>query len=131
MPAGLWIVKDPEADPLLGAHGKRSSGGTIERRARQRHPARYQETAGGERAVQDTQPVDESARVFEYLMNRLRLTGPAPLAEFEQRTGLPRAALQQATRALVRDGLLSLDDDQLQTTPTGFAHLNTVMERLL
>ena len=114
-----------------GAHGKRSSGGTIERRARQRHPARYQETAGGERAVQDTQPVDESARVFEYLMNRLRLTGPAPLAEFEQRTGLPRAALQQATRALVRDGLLSLDDDQLQTTPTGFAHLNTGMERLL
>ena len=113
-----------------GAHGKCSGAHGIVRIARHRHPTRYLGGRGQARC-QSFESVADADRVFEYLMNRLRLPGASPLWHFEQRTGLRAGALRAALAPLAADGLIHIDEHGFGVTELGFAHLNVVLQRLI
>jgi len=110
-----------------GAHGKRSTGGRIERRARHKHPKRYQETAGTPQSLQETLLIAPSELPFEFLMNALRLNDGVSLECWTQRTGLAADALEPARSQAVAQGLLQPTPDRLAPTELGHRHLNRLL----
>jgi oxygen-independent coproporphyrinogen-3 oxidase len=112
-----------------GAHGKRSRGHgarlSIVRTRKPPQPRRYLRDP----ARIETAQVNEAERVFEFLMNALRLVEGAPIALFECRTGLPRGALEPQWSALVAEGLVR--EDRVAATEAGLRHLDTVLQRFL
>jgi len=72
-----------------GAHGKLTrADGRIIRTARHRHPRDYQASAGGATAIAEQREINADERVFEYMLNRSRLTEGGHADEFTQLTGL-------------------------------------------
>ena len=78
-----------------GAHGKLTLGSqqVIRRRWKHKHPAAYVATAGTAQAIGGDEDIEPGRRPFEYMLNALRLVEGFTLAQFEVRTGLPRAAI--------------------------------------
>jgi oxygen-independent coproporphyrinogen-3 oxidase len=114
-----------------GAHGKRSTAGAIERRARQKHPRLYLDSAGTQAVLQQRNAIDRDELPFEFCMNALRLDDGFAWTTFEQRTGLPRNALD-AFAAQARDrGLVVADSDGVRPTLLGLQHLNALLTMLL
>jgi oxygen-independent coproporphyrinogen-3 oxidase len=107
-----------------GAHGKRTTGATIERRARHKHPRTFVERAGTAGAVQERKAVPAADLPFEFAMNALRLNDGFPLAEFEQRTGLPAATLEPVLAQAAARGWLERHADRVQPSARGRALLN-------
>lgn len=122
-----------------GAHGKLSRVGTdseadqtmhIQRRWKHRQPQRYiEQTLAGD-ALSGTQMIAPSDRVFEFLLNALRLKDGSDRRRFEAHTGLLFADLQAAVRHL-DPALLRIEKDTISTTEKGFLFLNDVLEELL
>ncbi|MDR0779591.1 MAG: radical SAM family heme chaperone HemW [Pseudomonadales bacterium] len=114
-----------------GAHGKfTGADGAIHRTRKTLMPSHYLRGADGRLAQTRMIPVEELP--FEFLLNALRLREGVPAALFSARTGLDLdAALGPALTRLRRDGLLVPGSTRLCTTPRGYNHLNTVLERLL
>lgn len=113
-----------------GAHGKISwpAGQRIERYHKTRLPRDY--LARNDNFVAGRQPIAPQDRLFECLMNGLRLTHGVAVSDVLARTGCSLHELQKACRPLVEQQLLVLGD-RICTSETGFMHLNTVLERLL
>lgn len=79
-----------------GAHSKIShSDGRIERFVQQRLPKAYLKP---DTVWQEHRWVDESERVFEFMLNALRLEEPVDLTHFEQRTGVSGQVLVSTAR---------------------------------
>ncbi len=114
-----------------GAHGKRSLGGSVERRARHKHPKTYLETAGGRNCLQEVRPVAGEELAFEFCLNALRLHEGFAKADFEARTGLPFAVLEPRLEKQRLKGLLGIDTARVWPTPLGRDHLNTLLTELL
>ncbi|HSW14908.1 MAG TPA: radical SAM family heme chaperone HemW [Solimonas sp.] len=110
-----------------GAHGKRSHGGRIERRARHKHPKRYQEAAGSEAALQEARVLGAEELPIEFMLNALRLNRGVDTAVWTKRTGLPRSALAGPRDEALRLGLLEPDPERLQPTALGHRHLNRLL----
>ncbi len=135
-----------------GAHGKLSFSGRIVRQSRLRNPKRYMEAlldpahaaaahiAGEEpsrQALQAVPWVEHCHSVpaadlpFEFMLNALRLADGVPASLFEERCGLPLAALSgRLARALAR-GLLDPDPGRIQASPLGRRFLNDLQEIFL
>ena len=116
-----------------GAHGKLSdaSQARIVRRIKQRSPARYMQGAGTEAVVFSQREVSDEERLFEFMLNALRLECGFCWDLFEQRTGLTRGvALPGVTEACV-DGLLEVSGDGVRTTLRGARFLDEVLTRFL
>ncbi len=107
-----------------GAHGKRSHGDTIVRRARQKHPKSYQETAGLAVCLQENKAVPASDLPVEYTMNALRLNEGFDLADFTHRTGLPATALEASLAKAQQRGLVECDASRVRPSPLGRTYLN-------
>ena len=114
-----------------GAHGKRSAMDGLWRSARQRHPQKYLQTAGTAAVLQEHTAILDEQRQFEYLMNSLRLSAAQPLADYESRTGLAAAALQDDLAPLQARGLVRIKDGAVGATELGLAHLNIVLGQVL
>lgn len=116
-----------------GAHGKISSAadGTIVRRWKHKHPARYLEATTGEQRLggEDVIPLEDSA--LEFLMNALRLVDGFSLPLFELHTGTSLLPWQGTINKAIERGLLVQDGMQLRATPTGFNWLNETLELFL
>lgn len=112
-----------------GAHGKRSirrgQGLHIERTAKPRQPRLY---LNDPHAV-EVSPVASEERVFEFMMNALRLVDGTDIGRFEATTGLDAARLQPLWEQLTDEGLVRAD--RLATTALGLRHLDTVLQRFL
>ncbi len=116
-----------------GAHGKITDGAaqTITRTIKQRHPRIYQQTAADHRRLQKIEQVSPADRVFEYLLNRLRLQEAFTLGHFEQTTGVSRRVLLEVLQpafdwqAIVREG------DALRLTARGFCLSDEVVKLAL
>ena len=112
-----------------GAHGKRTtgSGGTlaITRTRKAAQPRRYLVDP----TATETAPVRAEERVFEFMMNALRLLGGVGQETFEARTGLPWACLEPRWRELAAQGLVH--PDRIAATPLGLCHLDTLLQRFL
>jgi len=107
-----------------GAHGKRTLGGAIARRARHKHPRIYVERAGTADALQEDRRVPAADLPFEFAMNALRLNEGFRLAEFEQRTGVAGERLAPALAQATARGLLEPGVDTVRPSPRGRALLN-------
>jgi oxygen-independent coproporphyrinogen-3 oxidase len=114
-----------------GAHGKRTRAGAIVRRARQKHPKAYLESAGFSTAVQEDKVIAGDELPFEFAMNALRLNDGFALDDFEARTGLRADALTRPVQAAVAKGLLQARAGRVAATPLGRAHLNAVLRLFL
>lgn len=114
-----------------GAHSKLSHPNGIKREARLRHPRAYLRQAGRPQAVTQARWLDAADRVFEFMMNALRLTAGVPARLFQERTGLPLAAAVPGVRAAVRDGLLEPVRARIVPTARGRRYLNDLLLRFL
>jgi putative oxygen-independent coproporphyrinogen III oxidase len=115
-----------------GAHGKVTSvnSDTIQRRRKQRQPAAFIESALDGDACSGTSELNRADRLFEFLLNALRLSNGFSFDLFEQRTGISRASLLDACNT-IDPGLLVISETGLTTSPRGFDFLNDVLEKFL
>ncbi len=114
-----------------GAHGKCSGPQGVVRRARHKHPKRYQETAGTAAAVQEQRLLSAGEMPVEFMLNVLRLNAGVPAALWEARTGLPLSALDAPMAEARRLGLMEADPGLLRPTALGHRHLNRLLELFL
>ena len=114
-----------------GAHGKLSFHDRVVRQARVRQPRDYmQKIAAGEPAFEE-HVVPRRDLPFEFAMNALRLCQGVPVRLFEDRTGLPLAAVEAKLRAAEARGLLARDHDRLYPTERGRHFLNDLLQIFL
>lgn len=115
-----------------GAHGKQSFHDRIERQARVKHPRAYMEgVEAGAGYVSETRSLDRNDRVFEFMMNALRLNEGFELALFTARTGLSSAALAKGLDQAMAQGLIKRDLHRVMPTPQGRRFLNDLLQLFL
>lgn len=104
-----------------GAHGKITlgAGQAIRRRWKLKHPAAWLATAGSDAALGGDEDIEPARRPFEYMLNALRLHEGFALADFEARTGLPRAAIAAELAEALARGWLVEDAGHVRPTALG------------
>lgn len=112
-----------------GAHGKLTLGAQqqVMRRWKLRHPLLYLEKAGTDAAIGGDETLAEARLPFDFMLNALRLNAGVPLALFEARTGLPRAAIAARLATARARGWLEDDPDWLRPTELGRRFTNDVV----
>ena len=116
-----------------GAHGKLSSHDRIERQARGKHPQAYMDAVLGESGTGwiETRKLTRADRIFEFMMNALRLTEGFDPRLFEARTGLPLRVAEAALRAAEQRGLLLRTPDNIRPSEQGRHFLNELLQMFL
>jgi len=115
-----------------GAHGKLTdiNNSSIQRRWKQRQPAAYIKHAMLGDSCSGTNKLDQPDRLFEFLMNALRLRQGFSYELFQQRTGINTERLLEACKNIDPD-LLVISETGLNTSPRGFDFLNDVLASFL
>ena len=108
-----------------GAHGKITlpAEQRILRRVRLRHPDRYLAASGQERVASEQQ-LEPGDRVFEFMLNALRLTAGCETGLFSERTGLPLSSIERPLAEAMDRGLLELAEGHIRPTALGRRFLN-------
>lgn len=116
-----------------GAHGKLTdpAAGRIHRLWKLKHPQDYLAQAGTPAGLGGDAPIRETDLPVEFLMNALRLVEGTPATLFEERTGLPLAALEPALSRVRARGLMETDPGRLQPTVTGLRFLNDLLQEFM
>ncbi len=114
-----------------GAHSKLSNAAGIRREARLKLPASYQRQAGSPTAIAGRRTLDASERVFEFMLNALRLHDGFSEALFEQRTGLPVASAEAGLRRCESRGWLCRESGAIRPTVSGRRWLNRMLQEFL
>jgi len=114
-----------------GAHGKISFPDRITREMRVKHPERYMEAAERGAALQEEHEVAVDVAGFEFMMNALRLNGGFPARLFEERAGLPLAAVVRELDEAERRGLIARDHARISPSPLGRRFLNDLLQIFL
>ena len=114
-----------------GAHGKLSFQDRITREVRERKPLTYMKAALGGDARIEAPEVAEADLPFEFMLNALRLIEGFPVTLFEQRTGLPLAAVEPQLAAAESQGLIERDLHAIRPTRRGQRFLNDLLEAFL
>ncbi|MDH3533399.1 MAG: radical SAM family heme chaperone HemW, partial [Gammaproteobacteria bacterium] len=115
-----------------GAHGKISCGDGIWRYAKPAHPLQYMEAVESGRLNTELAPLGAPERVFEFMLNALRLTGGFALRLFEERTGLATALLDGQLATLREKRLIEEPDSGYwRVTALGQRFLNDVQAEFL
>ncbi len=116
-----------------GAHGKLSSHDRIERQARGKHPQAYMDAMLAEAGppAPETRTLTRDDRIFEFMMNALRLTEGFDPRLFEARTGLPLLLAEPALRAAEQRGLLLRTPDNIRPSEQGRHFLNELLQMFL
>jgi oxygen-independent coproporphyrinogen-3 oxidase len=91
---------------------------------RVRHPAAYLAAVFPQERVAEVRTVPASDLPFEFTLNALRLLAGFTERQFEERTGLPGAALHGPIQQAEARGLLERRDDRWQPTARGRQFLN-------
>ena len=93
-----------------GAHAKSTALDrcTVERVVKHKHPTTYLTALENHDYVMSTRVVSPEDRVFEFMLNALRLNGGVSWELFEDRTGLSRNVVDEVVSDASERGLLSL-----------------------
>ncbi|MGH6884758.1 MAG: radical SAM family heme chaperone HemW, partial [Geminicoccales bacterium] len=110
-----------------GAHGKLSFAGHVTRHERAKQPREYMAQAG--RAKENV--IAPRELPFEFMLNALRLVHGVPVERFEERTGLPLAAVARKLAAAEGKGLLERDPRRIRPTRRGRLFLNDLLQFFL
>ncbi|MEO1201313.1 MAG: radical SAM family heme chaperone HemW [Pseudomonadota bacterium] len=89
-----------------GAHGKLTVDDTIYRSVRPANPLAYLVAMELPAPGRDLRELDDAERLFEYLLNALRLEDGFDESEFASRTGLDRKILETRAAPAVERGLI-------------------------
>jgi len=116
-----------------GAHAKISdpASGSITRYERYRQPQQYMDATRNGEGISQQRIVQDREKIFEFMLNALRLTEGFDLSLFEERTGLSSAHIMAQVSELEKLGLLSLEGSRLVPTEQGRRFLNEMTERFL
>lgn len=115
-----------------GAHGKLTlASGELQRYWKVKHPRDYLQQAASPTRLGGTQILPPAERVFEFMLNVLRLREGFTLSDFTQRTGLPAATLLPRLHTAAARGLLIEQAGRWTSTDTGWRHLNAVQALFL
>ena len=112
-----------------GAHGKLTLGAQqqVLRRWKLKHPAEYLLKAGSDAAIGGDEFLDAKRLPFDFMLNALRLNAGFALADFEARTGLPRAAISAELSEAQARGWLEVGDRDVVPTELGRRFANDVI----
>ena len=115
-----------------GAHGKRSTLTNIVRSIRPAHPRAYMAYAENEADAAPDRPLDESERLFEYMLNALRLESGFDEREFSERARLDPEHLAARAGPAVEKGLIARSESGLWApTALGRRFLNDLVSGFL
>jgi oxygen-independent coproporphyrinogen-3 oxidase len=114
-----------------GSHGKLSGPGGVFRYSKPANPLQYVHaiTAGDDVPMRE---IDDADRLFEFMLNVLRLVDGFDAALFRERTGLPDEALTERLGPLLERGLVAQTGrSRWCPTPTGLRFLNDLQAHFL
>jgi oxygen-independent coproporphyrinogen-3 oxidase len=118
-----------------GAHSKISFPDKIVRQTRYKQPREYLTRmapgASGADVVMEQHEVGREDRVFEFMMNALRLTEGFSTRTFLERTGIPVMRIQDQLDEAERRGFLTRERMQIVPTLTGRRFLNDLLQIFL
>ena len=116
-----------------GAHGKITlpADDAILRRWKLKHPKTYMDAAASVTRIGGDEYLAPERRPFDFMLNALRLREGFRLADFEARTGLPRATLAPQLAQLSERGVLDVGEDRVRPSELGWRFLNDVMAAFL
>lgn len=115
-----------------GAHEKLTAeDGTITRNIRRSHPSHYMRDAGNALAIATATEVAPGERIFEFMLNALRLKSGFRMDLFEHRTGLPAATLLPGLVAAAERGLALHAEQHWRASETGWRFLNDLQAMFL
>lgn len=109
-----------------GAHGKLTSpdSAKITRSVRHKIPDSYMSKAGSQAVITQQHEVLAADRIFEFMLNALRLKHGVSAHLFEQRTGLKLDACHELMQTAVTAGLLLFDNKTIKASDRGYRYLN-------
>lgn len=113
-----------------GAHAKISTADAIARLQKPRHPRAYLAAAGDASAV-ESRTLTDNERVFEFMLNAMRLTHGFTRALFAERAGLVPERLDAALADAQARRLVERDDGRIRPTPLGRRFLNDLLLTVL
>jgi oxygen-independent coproporphyrinogen-3 oxidase len=117
-----------------GAHGKLSFQNHIERQVRVKHPSDYMAallSVNGASAVRGRQELTRADRVFEFMMNAMRLNEGFDPRLFEARTGLSITTAEPGLNRAEQRGLIHRDLHTIRPTERGRRFLNELLQVFL
>jgi oxygen-independent coproporphyrinogen-3 oxidase len=115
-----------------GAHGKITNDEGIWRYAKIANPQQYMEQQEQGGAAPALKPVNKEDRLFEFLLNALRLADGFDEQLFEARTGLSADSLRQRLEpAIKRELIVSQGSGSWCVTPLGQRFLNDLQAEFL
>jgi oxygen-independent coproporphyrinogen-3 oxidase len=109
-----------------GAHAKHSDARVdhITRLWKIKHPVAYMQNAGTPAGIGGLDEIVGDERLFEFMLNRLRLTEGFRAEDFESATGLPFSRPLPILRQAERRGWIEMTDGQWKVTVSGHTYLN-------
>ncbi len=114
-----------------GAHGKLTlADGRLWRSAKRRNPRSYQQLAGSEQRLDSAAAIADEQRLFEFMLNALRLRDGVPAELLTERTGMDPEQ-QPAIVAARAKGLLVDNPKRLQASELGWRYLNDLQGMFL
>ncbi len=114
-----------------GAHGKITAQKSIIRRAKQKNPRTYINSAGSKKAILSESNIISDDIGFEFMLGALRLMDGFASSLFCRHTSLPIAHIDKALQYAERQGLLQHDHGHISPTEHGKRHLNTLISLFL
>lgn len=115
-----------------GAHGRLTLGGVKYATRAHRAPEIWLERVMAHgHGAHDHETVAAADRMTEALMMGLRLHEGVPLSRLRAESGSADPLPVDKVRAMVSEGMLTLDDDTLRATPAGIVRLNALVAYLL
>lgn len=119
-----------------GAHSKISFQHKIIRQMRYKQPKQYlakiltRDSALGD-PVQSEHEIQAEDRIFEFVMNALRLTSGFQVDSLQTRTGMPITTIQQQLEEAEQHNLISWDHHRIMPTLAGRRFLNDLLQIFL
>lgn len=118
-----------------GGHAKisqsNSDGLTVQRYWNKRHPQAYIDAVSEGSFIGGNNFVPKEDRVFEFLMNALRLKRGFTCAAFERSTGLNRKALMDGVSPFLQKAWLETNADTICPTAEGYRYLDEMLVAVL
>lgn len=110
-----------------GAHGKLSFHDKIMRYARQKSPSKYLSLLENNQKFYTEHEVKDEDKIFEFMMNALRLQDGFAPRLFVERTGLASTMLTEYLRFANERGFLEVSPDWIRPTNLGRRFLNDLL----
>ena len=114
-----------------GAHSKITSEGAIRRYACHKSPKYYLSEVDKNKYIKEERLLTDDDRVFEFMMNALRLNNGFIANDFENKTKLPINEIKKELTIAKEKGLISQINGRIKPTALGQNFLNELLQIFL